>query len=635
MGVNAKIVFSVHMICILLLLLIVILNYELQHNFTSTTDTNLKTLRLATELRQSSDDLTRFVRTYTVTGNASYWDYFNDVIAIRDGKIPLPIDPHRIYWDLYVVDGPPRTSTEPLSLDARMKAAGFTEEELALVTLAKERSDALIDLENVAYHAMIGKYRPTDSHASGLNTSGLTSEQLLEFSVSGQPDQDYAMRLVHGLDYHREKARIMKPIDDFFVLSEDRISDLDEISREGDTLSALGFGVIGILSALAIYASVDHWKSLSTVDSLFSAQVMASKTADALSGFRLSEVEYLNDLKEPDELQQAFIAIVANLKMYKTYLPSHLVDGDSDSETVISASDRKSTCTQKSLTSGGTPQTRIAGAGSRLALGLERRATTIVAVTNSFVEASLHKSDFHAISHGFSQLSNWLYQLANKTKGLLSLSPEGVYFITYRGKISAAVELVHRSRKELSSMNVSVGCCHGKDVCGNVGGEHQRAHVNLGTSMHVAETLSTLAHRVGLDNLIEQTTAESVPNAVTYYRCKLRLFENGNLNPVEIRVHSLIDISETTQEEWMYYLDRNRNPISDINESIKFYFDTGKREHLEQVPRTLSVANHRIDLTWIHDVSPLPVYNCFVGKIVPLHPDQAAGVAQDTYRNWS
>src|SRR5262245_27512157 len=60
------------------------------------------TRELAQELRQSSDDLTRFVRTYTVTGNASYWQYFLEVLDIRDGPYAkngkdntLPVQPSR------------------------------------------------------------------------------------------------------------------------------------------------------------------------------------------------------------------------------------------------------------------------------------------------------------------------------------------------------------------------------------------------------------------------------------------------------------------------------------------------------------------------------------------------------------
>ena len=50
----------------------------------------LTSLLLADELRQSSDDLTRFARTYVTTGDDRYEDYFNQVLAIRNGDVRRP-----------------------------------------------------------------------------------------------------------------------------------------------------------------------------------------------------------------------------------------------------------------------------------------------------------------------------------------------------------------------------------------------------------------------------------------------------------------------------------------------------------------------------------------------------------------
>ena len=46
--------------------------------------------KLADQLRQSSDELTRFARTYVVTGDPVYEQHFHDVLAIRDGEKPRP-----------------------------------------------------------------------------------------------------------------------------------------------------------------------------------------------------------------------------------------------------------------------------------------------------------------------------------------------------------------------------------------------------------------------------------------------------------------------------------------------------------------------------------------------------------------
>ena len=41
---------------------------------------------LANELSQSSDDLTRMVRTYVATGNPIYKKHYQDILDIRNGK---------------------------------------------------------------------------------------------------------------------------------------------------------------------------------------------------------------------------------------------------------------------------------------------------------------------------------------------------------------------------------------------------------------------------------------------------------------------------------------------------------------------------------------------------------------------
>ena len=87
---------------------------------------------LADELRQSSDDLTRLVRTYVVTGDAKYEQQYWDVQAIRNGDKPRPEQYNRIYWDLMAVDGrKSRPDGEAVSLRTLMQRAGFSQQEFA------------------------------------------------------------------------------------------------------------------------------------------------------------------------------------------------------------------------------------------------------------------------------------------------------------------------------------------------------------------------------------------------------------------------------------------------------------------------------------------------------------------------
>ncbi|KQU83875.1 hypothetical protein ASD00_33780 [Ensifer sp. Root31] len=160
-------------------------------------DQKYRSYLLADGLRQSSDDLTRLVRTYAETGDASFKNQYNAVVEIRNGTRPRPEDYHRIYWD-FVASGEtkPRPDGVAISLNDLMKQAGFTDEEFALLDEAAKRSDALIKLETEAMDLV--------DHVA---TLGLTAQRK-------------ATQMLNSPDYHRYKAEIMKPVDTFFVKGE-------------------------------------------------------------------------------------------------------------------------------------------------------------------------------------------------------------------------------------------------------------------------------------------------------------------------------------------------------------------------------------------------------------------------------
>lgn len=157
---------------------------------------------LTTQLRRSSDELTRLVRTYAATGNPMFEKQFWEVLAIRNGESPLPLHYDRVYWDFLAVENstPPYSSGEPVSLNSLMTNAGFTEDEFLLLKKSHKNSDNLVNLEKIAFHAMKGQY---------LDANG-------EFSISGTPDQRMAIDILHGTKYHNAKISIMAPINQFY-----------------------------------------------------------------------------------------------------------------------------------------------------------------------------------------------------------------------------------------------------------------------------------------------------------------------------------------------------------------------------------------------------------------------------------
>ncbi len=132
---------------------------------------------------------------------------YMDILAIRNGEKPRPINYHTIYWDLVLEYGQkPKPDGQAISLNQRMQDLGFTEKEFDLLKKAQANSDGLVNMEVKAMNAVKGRY---------LDSSG-------NYTVRGELDRKMAVDLLHSTQYHQEKAKIMKPIERFFIELEQR-----------------------------------------------------------------------------------------------------------------------------------------------------------------------------------------------------------------------------------------------------------------------------------------------------------------------------------------------------------------------------------------------------------------------------
>ncbi|MEN8174566.1 MAG: adenylate/guanylate cyclase domain-containing protein [Pseudomonadota bacterium] len=194
-------------------------------------------LLLADELRQSSDDLTRMARLYVMTGKERYRNWFDEVLAIRQGATDRPTRYHLVYWDLVLDDDErPRPAETAISLENLMVEQGFTVDEFSLIEEAREKSDDLARIETVAMNALVGRYD------DGTGT----------FQIEGDPDKERARELMFSDEYMATKASIMEPINRFMIRIEERTaSEVAELRAEGSTLGFLAIG-LGVLSVLIV-----------------------------------------------------------------------------------------------------------------------------------------------------------------------------------------------------------------------------------------------------------------------------------------------------------------------------------------------------------------------------------------------
>ena len=206
-----------------------------QGNLNNARETEFQSYLLADELRQSSDDLTRLARVYVATGDAKYEQQYLDILDIRNGKKPRPVEYNRIYWDFVAASGTkPRADGETIALQDLMKKVGFTEAEFAKLTEAQKNSDGLVKAETIAMNAVKGLFED----ASG------------NFTVKKAPDREMALKLVFDDTYHKNKANIMKPIDDFYVLFQARTAKEVQVYQDLSSTYIIAIIILILLTML-------------------------------------------------------------------------------------------------------------------------------------------------------------------------------------------------------------------------------------------------------------------------------------------------------------------------------------------------------------------------------------------------
>ncbi len=236
---------SLNLVLFLLLLCVLLLLFgslgalvRAHTQITEAEERRFRSVRLADELRQGSDDLTRMARLYVVTGEEKYKDGFHEIRANRDGKRPRPERYDLVYWDL-VRDGKgrPRPPAEARSLESLMVDEGFTVEEFQKLEQAKHLSDDLARLEETAMQALQGRFL----------------DEFGDYSREGSPDPQLASRLMFGPRYMEAKARIMAPINGFLVMLEARTS--AEVAALRARSRRLGFLALAVGAAAVLIAA--------------------------------------------------------------------------------------------------------------------------------------------------------------------------------------------------------------------------------------------------------------------------------------------------------------------------------------------------------------------------------------------
>lgn len=181
----------------------------------------LHSWQLASELRQSSDDLTRMMRTYAVTGDVQYKENYQEILDIRNGIAPRPIGYENVYWDLALGGKRPSSKGEIAPLIQRMNQAGFTGDELRKLSDAKNKSDQLVSIERMAM-------------------------RLTDASEKSSLQRWSAIEMLHNDLYHQAKFNIMQPIADFNQMVDGRTDNDVRKSKISANVLMVAFSICGV-----------------------------------------------------------------------------------------------------------------------------------------------------------------------------------------------------------------------------------------------------------------------------------------------------------------------------------------------------------------------------------------------------
>ena len=199
----------------------------------------LLSFQLTDQLLQSSDDLTRMARAFVVTSDPRYKKYYQDILDIRDGKMPRPYGFFYGYWDMVLANAqlPPSETGQAIALLDLIRQSGFTDEELGKLTEAKANSDRLATL-------------------------GFAAMKLVDSPrLATEVNREKANLMLHSDEYYQGKAKIMKPINEVHRLMEKRTLDAVHDAEH----IALTFRLIFIVTTLgAIFLLWRTYTSLRT-----------------------------------------------------------------------------------------------------------------------------------------------------------------------------------------------------------------------------------------------------------------------------------------------------------------------------------------------------------------------------------
>ncbi len=240
-------------------------------------------LALTSQIRHEVDLLSRLVGSYISTANPRFLIYYYDILAIREGSKPSLVGQPSTYWEQVIGGTLAYVAPAPgggVALADRTSLLGYDADEQAILRRIFQITDAMKEIEQVAFAATQGLYDPVRK----------------EFVSEALPQRAYANALLHEARYLKLRAELAMAVDELTVRVDQRTT--ENLARAGDNL--FGWIVAALLlllcAGLVLIVGYRYLKN-----HLLAPLTALHRTARALAGKSFSE--RVGELRGVEEVQ--------------------------------------------------------------------------------------------------------------------------------------------------------------------------------------------------------------------------------------------------------------------------------------------------------------------------------------------
>eukprot|EP00755_Sulcionema_specki_P024545 Sspe_Gene.81433::Locus_52183_Transcript_1_1_Confidence_1.000_Length_1786::g.81433::m.81433 len=321
----------------------------------------------------------------------------------------------------------------------------------------------------------------------------------------------------------------------------------------------LAIGTLGII-LVDIWLTHNFAHGLQTEKAKVEGAIrVAGKTADALANFNLNLAKecLLESDGLPPELTAAFVTLIANLQMYRPYLPDSCFEAEPDSDSE-----------QESLRSGSSSSTsaHVTNHGPRV-------MAKCVSMMVLKVQRYLERVDEHSL-HRFQR--KWVVECLKTVRacrGVVDDVNGDLLVAVFNGSRQCVThsEAALRCAVQLgknASMGYGIGVGCGKCLCGSIGSDDLRRYTVVGEVVGQVKLLSELANEWSRRVLATEKVVENSKGTVLGKLLVERVVFPPQTTPV-----CLYEVTGEVQyeyDEWLYRLGGKipDNPYTAMNQAV-------------------------------------------------------------------